>query len=351
MSTLAIELHDAGVLLRDEAGAVHGTGSPGFALLDGDKLRTGTTAAQAARVHPRHVHHTYWQNLATSPLGRPFPREWSSADLAHAHLERLRRKGEGDPESVLVAASGGFSGEQLALLLSIARSAGLPVTAMADSAVAAAAAASLPPGHYLHLDLHLHRLVATELEVGDAIARGQVHVEDEAGLLELSEAWVRTIADAFVRQTRFDPLHSAASEQQLFDGLDGWLVGARHRDRLDFAMTGSDSEHRAEILRCDLIKAAEPLYGALFDKVNAAGSGGETPRLVLAQRTGALPGLEEMLEELTGRRPVVLPLDAAVRGLLNARGGFETSEPGVRFITRLTGASSPPLSEPSRATT
>ena len=32
------------------------------------------------------------------------------------------------------------------------------------------------------------------------------------------------IAAAFVRRTRFDPLHEAASEQRLWDGLPGWLA-------------------------------------------------------------------------------------------------------------------------------
>ena len=49
------------------------------------------------------------------------------------------------------------------------------------------------------------------------------------GWLALQQAWLDLIAAAFVRKTRFDPLHEAASEQRLWDGLPGWLapLGAR----------------------------------------------------------------------------------------------------------------------------
>ncbi|MCZ6507976.1 MAG: hypothetical protein O7A04_08025 [Acidobacteria bacterium] len=351
MSTLAIELHDAGVLIREASASTHHPGSPGFAVLDGARLLTGGEAARLARLKPRHVHSRFWQDLGTSPLGAPFPREWGSADLAYAQLEKVRQAAGADLESVLLAVSGGFSPQQLALLLGIAEAAGLPVTGMIDSAVATAGTGMLPSGRVLHLDLHLHRLVATELEVGDDVIRGKIHLQPDVGLLELAEVWTRAIADAFIRETRFDPLHSAGSEQQLFDRLEGWLVDIRDHDRIEIGLAGSGVEHRAEVRRSALIRAAEPLYATLFDQVRAADGANGATSLALAQRTSALPGLEQMLEEMTGRRVVTLPLDAAARGCLAARESIETDEPGIRLITRLTRAGVPQGPEASDGAT
>ena len=79
-------------------------------------------ALARARETPRFVHHRFWQDLDTEPLGRPFPRDLSAADLAHAHLSEVRqapcRKAS---DQVLLAVPGCFSARQLGLLLGLAR--------------------------------------------------------------------------------------------------------------------------------------------------------------------------------------------------------------------------------------
>ena len=44
------------------------------------------------------------------------------------------------------------------------------------------------------------------------------------GWLALQQAWTDRVASEFVRRTRYDPLHEAASEQRLWDALPGWLA-------------------------------------------------------------------------------------------------------------------------------
>ena len=43
------------------------------------------------------------------------------------------------------------------------------------------------------------------------------------GIAQIIDGWANVIADAFVKQTRFDPLHAAATEQKLYDLVSGWM--------------------------------------------------------------------------------------------------------------------------------
>ena len=157
MTTVAIELNDAGILAAD-AERVLVEPSPGFALLEGKQLRVGAEALERSRLKPRWVHNRYWDQLDSSPMPKPFPRDLSLADVAHTHLTNLwdrllQELGSGASPSVLLAVPGSFSVSQLGLILGIARACEIPVTGMVDAAVAAAATHGEPPfeGGELHL--------------------------------------------------------------------------------------------------------------------------------------------------------------------------------------------------------
>ncbi len=81
MSTLAIELNDTGLIVLDEskASSTSVNPSPGFALLDGDRIVTGVAAWREARLKPRFIHSRFWEELDTAPLPRPFPRKLTRA--------------------------------------------------------------------------------------------------------------------------------------------------------------------------------------------------------------------------------------------------------------------------------
>ena len=56
------------------------------------------------------------------------------------------------------------------------------------------------------------------------LRRLQVEVSTRVSRRALDAVWAHTIAETFVRRTRFDPLHDGASEQRMFDALPGWLA-------------------------------------------------------------------------------------------------------------------------------
>jgi len=319
--TLAIEIHDAG-LVAVPSGVEP---EPGYALVDGKDLAVGRAAADRARLRPRQVHHRFWHDLDDCPLARPFPHSLSAADLAHAHLDAFWERVGGGVGSVVLALSGAFSERQLALTLGIARACGIPVEGLVDAALAAAS--GVAAAQTIHLDVHLHRLVATEVRRGpDGLERGRVRVDDGIGLVAVRDALARRFAELFVRATRFDPLHSAASEQELYRRLDEWL-----------AILGAESAEVVFAERAigttlgELETASAALRERTDELVRAARRGGERPALLVTPRLAALPGVLRALGEAT-----VLPAGAAAAGALAVHGAvLAPGEDALPFVIRL----------------
>jgi len=386
MTLLALELHDAGVTAvapGTAAGSsearILGTSSPGFALLEGEELLTGTAARERSRLAPRRTHHRFWHALdAHTPLPHPFPRDWTAADLAHAHLERLWREVRTarmrattmqtevseDPARVVLVVPGSFGPEALGLLLGICGAAGLPVSALMDLALAAAAGSRFAPTRIdpaarahrlLHFDLHLHRAVVTELRAtaSGGLVRGSVRTAEGAGRVALEDTWARTVAAAFVRATRFDPLHAPGTEQTLYQRLAPWLerleasdtrsASSEAPETAPFTLDLGGEERTVEPTRAQTVAAVEGLYQRLVEPVRALASGDEPPVLLLSSHATGLPGLIERLEAAGVSAVVPLSPGAAGRGALAVRDAVfrspdrEANEPsgGLPLVLRL----------------
>lgn len=337
MTALAIEIHDAGLLTVDENGT-QGDERPGYALYDAGGVVTGQPALDRAREKPRSIHHLFWQELDTQPLGQPFPGQLSAADLAHAQLSDAWQAAPAGIDSVLMAIPGCFSSRQLGLALGIARACRVPVTGMVDSAVAAAtvgaAEAAAHASKILHLDLHLHRVVLTELELSLSpaaagprtarIVRRAGEVGDGLGQIALQDAWARRVADLFVQATRFDPLYSAATEQALYSRLPDWLEALSEEQIVEVEM-GLPGAGTLELTRADVVGAADAFYESYIALLLSHKRAGEPVTVLLSHRMARLPGLERRLGALRGVAAVALPPASAALGVLANREEIESA--------------------------
>ena len=330
----ALELVDAGLQLVSSRGQLSQP-SPGVAVIDGDDLVVGIDAECRARLKPRSLHSRFWQELNTAPLGRPFPSHLRTADLAHAHLQTVWDTADGGAEELMIAVPGVYSDDQLALLLGIAGALQIPVRGLVDAAVAAAADREVEP-HCLHLDLHLHRAVLTELEHGEEIIRRAVHTEPRVGLLDLRDTWARAIAQIFVRATRFDPLHLAATEQVLYAQLTDLLEALAASASTHVRIASGGRQHTVELERIRIIDAAISAYDTLSSLVSDhAHPDGAT--LLLSHRAVALPGLLDHLSGIPDLNIVALHPAAAAAGALTHADRIRSSDSALECVTRLPG--------------
>jgi hypothetical protein len=336
MPVMAIEINDAGIVAVGEAapGTALAPASPGYALLDGDRLLTGLEAAAAARLKPRFVHDRFWCDLDTAPIGRPFPDHVTTGDLGHAHLSDVWRRVGTGADSVVLAVPGSHDERQLGLILGVARAAGVPVSGLVDAAVAASAG-GVPGEDLLHVDLQRHRAVVTELRQRGEIVRGRVEVVERPGLAALHDTWLRYIAGLFVRKTRFDPLHAASTEQELFARLPGWLDDLRAGETAVATLTAGGRDYSVDLTRGQVVAAVDDDYGRIVQLVSLTRSAGGTTTVLLSHRVASLPGLEARLAAIAGVETVRLSPEAAASGALRHAPRSRTADEEIPFVVRL----------------
>src|SRR5262249_7227362 len=123
-------------------------------------------------------------------------------------------------EALWIAAPARAAAGGLGALLAIARALRLEVDGFVDAAVASCAALDLE-GAAIVVEFGLHHLRATLLERsgGGPTCRRRAILSERGGMLELYQAWLELINTALVRQTRFEALREAQTEQRLFAAL------------------------------------------------------------------------------------------------------------------------------------
>ncbi len=318
MIPCVIDLNDVSV--RVAYGLEERVQSPGYAVLDDGRIEIGTAARARAWLHPRQAHNQYWQTLDTSPLQNLGRRVRHAGDLAYLHLTQLLERA-GQPKSAIVVVPGSYQRAQLSLLLGIANAAGLTVTAIADSACAAAT--TLPPGRYCHIEMLLHQSVVTTLEVDEArVRRTAVEVIAGAGLVTIERHLIGALVQAFLSRCRYDPLSQAPTEQALHDLLPEWLTALTSTPEIPIALEHRGHRHETRIQRETLQAAVAPVLRQIQAR---AGTG----LVVLDHRLAAIPGVPS---ELSAAH--VMARDAVFHGCV-ANPGLAQADSGVNLCTEL----------------
>jgi hypothetical protein len=312
MSLLALHLNDAGLLLTDGERIL--CREPGFALLEEDALVTGREAWAVASLKPRRIQNRYWAELSTRPLADRRFQHLTAADLASSQLESLWKRVAKPGDKLVLAIPSYMNTESLGLLLGIAMDLEIPVVGMVDAAVAATRREyvnAVP----VHVDLSLRSAMLTRLQQDGQSQLERAAVVDESGMLDLYDIWLRVIAETFVQQSRFDPLHTAETEQALQDSILDWLGLAMTRQTVPMAVEYRGIAHQAEIESLELVSAAAPIYQNIVSNLRALYRAGEIPALQLSDRAARMPGLADTLRARVGGEVFILEPGATGRGL------------------------------------
>lgn len=320
--TTILELNDAELTLyHDQSVALR---SPGIAVMLEDSTHFGETALHLSRTHPRQTNSQYFTRLSAEPLPYATRQVRNHADLVYLHLRELAPLIEGE---LVLAVPAILTPEQLGVLLGILQELEIRVTGFVDSAVSATAGAEAT-GPACHVDVMMQRAVITTLEFNDEVSRTASQEVADCSLARLLEDWVNVTADRFVQETRYDPLHAAASEQQLFNQLHGWIED--HPDRTEMALEihQGDQTRRVELSLSLLAQKATQRYAQLQDAIP------EGCPVFLSARAARLPGL---VPSLTRQHPTlrVLPGEAPALGCLNNLSEILRGDGDLRLITRL----------------
>ena len=325
MSLLGMELSDAGImvagagpagLLKIDGNSVE---SPGFALPEKNRLIVGGAAERKAHLFPRQILNQFWHQLNIEPLEHSIPFAQNHAEIAFEHFVRIWETAKGHGKELALAVPAFYTREHLGFILGITQELGITVKGFVPLSVAAIPD-QLPEGLLLHLDVHLHRFEITRLERAGQLNQKDSISAEGSGLSKLFRKWVDAIAEEFVRSTRFDPLHQAATEQELYDRLPEVLKQVRRNSSVYFEMTGGSKVYHVTLTRDLFYQKAAPVFAEMrrlvdrfYDQYGKAGSGSV---LLLTDRIARLPGIKDMLAGIANCSIIELVPGAGALGIL-----------------------------------
>ena len=351
MSTAIIELNDSGILCHAPGHAEAAPTSPGYALLQNHGVITGQQALGQAWLQPQQSFNQYWYQLSLSPLNITNQHARHHADLAYAQLQQLYADA-GQPQLMVFAMPSNTTAEHLGILLGLVKASPFNAAGLVDAAVAAASQSGLK-GTLLHADIQLHTTVLSELNSAERVQRQTARQYPDIPLKAIHDTWAQFIADRFIREYRYDPLHTAAGEQQLHDRLPGWIAQLNTATEIETELSAPQGDFRLQIQRSDFIAANQRRWQRLAEVLSS------TPydSLLLSHRLASLPGVLDSLEAAGHDNIVTLAADATITACLaqgdaiaaavdNTNGDAQLS-----FITALPALSSPGKKPISSTTT
>lgn len=283
---MLLELNDVALTLHSPTGILYQ--EPAQALVEHGELIFGSAALAASRLHPLESSNSYLDKLSTEPLPRPLGSARTYADLVYHHFLQLAPLAGSEPLCVSVSANVG--NEQLAILLGIAAEAGLTIGSFVDGAVLACSILPEQPATTF-VDIQTHHLAITRL-IGTSgeLTRDMHQIVSGCGTQGIMDGWTALIADGFVQATRFDPLHSAASEQQLVNQLRAWRQQQPVTEselRIDITL-GNDARRTIVTQEALIAKTAtrlQPMTEVLSRE----------EAVVLSAQAAGVPGVPELL--------------------------------------------------------
>jgi hypothetical protein len=241
-------------------------------------------------------------------LGEPAPSNTALTLLSAELQRRLAAHPAGVGESVRVATPARADVAGLGAVLEILRGLSLAVDGFVDAATVSAAGLGIAGGAIV-LELGMHHVAATAVERdGAQVRRRRTVVSQSGGYLELCQMWLDFISTAMVKRTRFDPLHDAATEQQLFDSLETLAREAARTGAATAALTrGNEERFEVALTRDQFALAAQPIYREIVRLLHELRPAGVPVALIMPLSVAQLPGLTDELEQFVGCELVTLP--------------------------------------------
>ena len=237
-----LHINDNNLLLQ---GAADVKRSQGYVWIKGDQLvfdkQGDLSAVKHCRLHPQQINNRYWQQCDQSSIPKNDAGMRHAADLIWQHLAEFQKGGVSEL-SLIVPSH--YQSENLQLLLGIAKATRLKINALVNKAVLATQLHISDAGKFCHIDVQLHQTVVSWLEINDGqLSLADVEVIQDVGIHLMEEALLKSLQANFIQNDRFDPLHDAAYEQQLFDQLPSLASKLIDKGKTTVTVQGNGHAH------------------------------------------------------------------------------------------------------------
>ena len=325
-SPVIVEVSDIG-LRASHAGAEF-YNEPGIALLavDRDRPILGHPAQRSLRQQPTRIHSRYWSELGTDALQINNTNIRHSADLVWHQISQIKSRFEDiyGSKEVCFCTPANMNRQQMQLLTGICQSLDFQVRSIVNLGLAQIAGCEDGNiSHYTeitHIDLQLHQLVVSTYasHTKNGLELKEQETIQDIGFLRLIDHLLHILRDKFIQNSRFDPLHSGDTEQQLFDQLMRLVETGEH---VPFQIDSPQKQHGIELGIQELEGHIANFKAELTSRLPASGPRAYAPVFSL------LPGFKCATSELR------LTISDAARGasLLLAQ---QQESDGITYISQ-----------------
>jgi hypothetical protein len=323
--TTFIELHDHNIRISSPQGLLGE--SPGFANTFEKPPVFGADALGLTRLHPQQSFNQFWFQLGLDPLVNKNKLFRHQADLAFGHLEDITRTFNLDGDAIFAVPSH-YNTNQLATLLGLVKHCSIEATGLVDLALLAMAGLH-EHQHALFMDMQLHQTVLTLVtkEQGEII-REKVLPVPGTGLLALHDAWANTITDAFIKQSRFDPLHNADTEQYIYSELESWLKSVAANKEILIEINNKGTIYQASLTLKNFEQRAQAIFKRIAQEIESIAA--KTTPVYLLERLFFLPGLEQIIPGI-----ITVPDNSITENGYRHLELIKSSDQALKLVSRL----------------
>ncbi|BFM12137.1 hypothetical protein R50072_22900 [Simiduia litorea] len=230
---------------------------------------TGDSAHGQIRINPTLAYSKHWLQLDQVDRKLPNPNFRHHADIAYYQLGQWLNGFQQKP--LLVATSYHYSTEQHALLAGLLQAHNQKPLGFCDTGLLQAssyiALEEKPSAVIYAIDFSLHtaRLLAFRQQQ-DQLVLFQQWDYPNTGIIELQNTWLKLIAQTCIRQTRYDPLHSATSEQRLYSQLPASFQALSQANTMELDIDGK----KVELQQHNLLALTENFRQTIVAQIGSA---------------------------------------------------------------------------------
>ena len=195
----------------------------GYAWLKDDDVlfdsQFNQTAIKNSRLFPQQINSRYWQYCEQSAIPTNEAGMRTSADLIWRHLSQIEQDNHLDDLIIVVPSH--YQTSNLQLLLGICKTCKINVVGVINKSILRLKNQVYKESQSaIHVDLQLHQTVVSKLSLhNNKLVLQEVDVLSDVSIHAMIDALLKSMQQRFIQADRFDPLHHAETEQQLFDQL------------------------------------------------------------------------------------------------------------------------------------
>ena len=233
MTTALLEINDFSIKASTSDNNTYN--ECGFAHVTDSGIITGDKGFEAFWRHPEKCSNNYWLFLDQQPLKTNWKWARHNADLAYAQLDSTL-KSIGSPDEVVLCVSNTISVEQMSLLAGLLKALNISIKRIVDLNLFAGLA--MRQSAWL-IDMQLHQATLTLVEKSISDDQEIFSIKESEtlpnfGFMHICNTIARDISKKLINNSRFDPMHSSGSAQDLFNQIKSNINEFEENNELNF---------------------------------------------------------------------------------------------------------------------